>query len=158
MMDTYSRACTEVVVILKNYLSKAEFDKIPREKMEFFEKNQDKNYDYKIDKNLPFPKQNISEMANSIIITIYRDYFASHKQKETLNRILILNDTKKEKQKKNDYSSNVFENVETKKTTTEITESKALIKVEKDGLFKKIKEFIKYVIEKVKNQKGENLR
>lgn len=151
MIDTYSRACTEVVVILKNYLSKAEFAKIPKEKIEFFEKNQDLNYDYKIDKNLPFQKQNISEMANSIIITLYRDYFATDQQKQTLNRILILNDTKREKQKKINYNSNVFEGVKTNNATTEITESKALIKVEKDGLLKKIKEFIRYVIQKVKN-------
>ena len=125
--------------------------KYQEKKWNFLKKNQDPSYDYEIDKNVPFQKQNISEMANSIIITIYRDYFASDKQKETLNRILILNDTKKEQQKKINCNSNVFENIETKKTTTEITESKALIKVEKDGLLKKIKEFIRYVIKKVKN-------
>ena len=43
MIDTYSRACTEVLIILKYYLSKAEFDKIPKEKIEFFEKNKDKS-------------------------------------------------------------------------------------------------------------------
>lgn len=99
MIDSYSRACTEVLIILKYYLSKSEFDKIPKEKIEFFEKNKDKNYDYKIDKNLPLEKQNISEMTNSIIITLYRDYFATDNQKEILKEILILNDAKIEKQK-----------------------------------------------------------
>ena len=34
MTDTYSRACTELLIILKYYLSKTEFNKIPKDKIE----------------------------------------------------------------------------------------------------------------------------
>ena len=99
-MITYSMACTEVLAVLKHYLNSADFNKIPKEKIEFLEQNKDCNYKFSINKNIPLEKQAISEMANSIIVTLYRDYFASEKQKETLKEILILNDIKKNKNKK----------------------------------------------------------
>lgn len=150
MIDTYSRACTEVLIILKYYLSKTEFDKIPKEKIEFFEKNKDKDYNYQIDKNVPLEKQTISEMANSIIITLYRDYFATEKQKEILNKILILNDTKKEKQKKIKYEQNIFENIPKESVELEKTEPKELIKIANDNILKRLKDFIMYIIKKHK--------
>ena len=150
MTDTYSRACTEVLIILKYYLSKTEFNKIPKDKIEFFEKNKDKNYDYQIDKNVPLEKQTISEMANSIIITLYRDYFATDKQKEILNKILILNDAKKEKQKKIKYKQNVSEHVPKENVELEKTEPKELIKIENNNILKRMKDFIMYIIEKIK--------
>ncbi len=152
MIDTYSSACTEVLVILKYYLSKSEFEKIPREKIEFFERNKDKNYDYKINKNLPLEKQDISEMANSIIITLYRDYFATNQQKEILNKILILNDAKKEKQKKIKYKQNVFENISKVNKNIQKIEQKSLVKVESNNILKRIKKIIDYIISKMKNK------
>lgn len=146
MIDAYSRACTEVLVILKYYLSKAEFDGIPKQKIEFFEKNKDKNYDYQIDKNVPLEKQKISEMANSIIITLYRDYFATEKQKEILNKILILNDAKKEKQKKIKYEQNVFENIPKASVENEKTEPKELIKIENSNILTRMRDFMKRLI------------
>ncbi len=150
MTDTYSRACTEVLIILKYYLSKTEFNKIPKDKIEFFEKNKDKNYDYQIDKNVPLEKQKISEMANSIIITLYRDYFTTEKQKEILNKILILNDAKKEKQKKTRYKQNIFENIPKENIELKKTEPKELIKIENNNILKRMKDFIMYIIKKIK--------
>ena len=150
MTDTYSRACTEVLIILKYYLSKTEFNKIPKDKIEFFEKNKDKNYDYQIDKNVPLEKQKISEMANSIIITLYRDYFTTEKQKEILNKILILNDAKKEKQKKTRYKQNIFENIPKENIELKKTEPKELIKIENNNILKRMKDFIMYIIKNIK--------
>ena len=150
MTDTYSRACTEVLIILKYYLSKTEFNKIPKDKIEFFEKNKDKNYDYQIDKNVPLEKQKISEMANSIIITLYRDYFTTEKQKEILNKILILNDAKKEKQKKTRYKQNIFENIPKENIELKKTEPPELIKIENNNILKRMKDFIMYIIKKIK--------
>ena len=109
-MVTYSMACTEVLIILEYYLSKSELKKIPKEKIDFLKNNKDQNYKYEINKNLPLERQNISEVANSIIITLYRDYFANEQQKKTLNEVLILNDIKKEQNKLNDLRKMLDEN------------------------------------------------
>lgn len=95
MIITYEMAFTEVLVLLNNYLSIYELNKIPKEIIFFFEKYRDKNYIFKIDKDIPLNKQNISEKANTIIVILYRDYLTNEKQKKALKQILKLNDKKK---------------------------------------------------------------
>lgn len=99
MTDLYSRACTEVLVLLRAYLPEDDYQKIPQEKIDFLEKNKAENYEYAIDKTLPLEEQEISEKAHAILITIYRDYFADGKQKRLLEAILRDNDIILEEQK-----------------------------------------------------------
>ena len=47
MINTYAKAYTEVLEILK-YFSEEEYSKIPQEKIEFYKNNMDKNYNYNI--------------------------------------------------------------------------------------------------------------
>lgn len=104
----YSRAYTEVLEILK-YLPKNEYEKIPKEKIEFFERNKDKSYNFFIKPQIELEKQNISIEANSIIITIFRDYFASELQKEKLKIILEQNENKYQEQLREKYNpDNIF--------------------------------------------------
>ena len=48
MENTYEKAYVEILEILK-YIPMREYNKIPKERIEFFEKNKDKNYQYKYD-------------------------------------------------------------------------------------------------------------
>ena len=43
--NTYARAYTEILEIIK-YFPKEEYAKIPKEKIEFYKKNMDTNYNY----------------------------------------------------------------------------------------------------------------
>ena len=43
--NTYARAYTEILEIIK-YFPKEEYAKIPKEKIEFYRKNMDTNYNY----------------------------------------------------------------------------------------------------------------
>lgn len=81
--EKYARAYVEVLEILK-YLPENEYNKIPQEKIKFFEDNKDNTYSFKLNLNIPLDEQNISIEANSIIITLFRDYFATKNQKEKL--------------------------------------------------------------------------
>ena len=99
MIITYEMAYVEVLAILKNYLSEEELNQIPKEKIEFFEKNKDHNYIFEINNRLPIEEQNLSEKTNAILVILYRDYFADEQQKETLKQILELNDRIKEQDK-----------------------------------------------------------
>lgn len=91
--DKYAKAYTEVLEILR-YLPRNEYNKIAIERIKFFEANKDISYKFKIDPDMPLDKQNISIEANSIIIVLFRDYFATENQKEKLNVILKQNEYK----------------------------------------------------------------
>ena len=71
---TYAQAYTEVLEILKN-LPEVEYNKIPKEKIEFYKENCDLSYHFVLDKDL----KNISKRANAIIVSIYNDYFTTPK-------------------------------------------------------------------------------
>lgn len=105
MTNTYTRAYTEVLESLSHF-SREEYDKIPTKKIEFYKENMDKEYDYRINPKVDLSKQNISREANAILISLFRDYFATEKQKSTLDNLLNQNQLKSEKEKIEKYSSN----------------------------------------------------
>ena len=149
MTDTYPMAYKEVLTILKYYLVKEDFDKIPKEKIEFFENNIDKEYVYEIDKTKSFSEQNISKKANSIIVSLYREYFVTEEEKKILDQILLLNELNLKKIKA--YEEEISNKVKLNGIKSEEKESKieetALVKVEKDSfwmkIIRKISKFIK---------------
>lgn len=100
MINTYPQAYKEVLILLKYYLKEEDYNKIPKEKIEFFEKNADKNYSYEIDKTKKYEEQKRSRKTNSIIVTLYRDYFTTDEEKKTLEKILKLNELKVKNMKK----------------------------------------------------------
>lgn len=105
MTNTYTRAYTEVIEILSHF-SKEEYSKIPISKIEFYKNNMDKEYDYKINPKVDLSEQDISKEANAILISLFRDYFATEKQKSTLESLLRQNKLKEEKEKIEKYASN----------------------------------------------------
>lgn len=107
--NKYAKAYKEVLEII-SYLSEEEYSKIPKEKIEFFKLNSDSNYDFKINPELSLENQNISIEANAILTTIFRDYFATEKQKEILKKLLAQNQEIKESKKKEKYNIDVFYN------------------------------------------------
>ena len=110
MINTYAKAYTEVLEILK-YFSEEEYSKIPQEKIDFYKNNMDRNYNYNINPNIDLSQQYISKEANAILITLFRDYFATESQKKTLNNLLNQNQNKLENIKREKYNSNdIFKN------------------------------------------------
>lgn len=108
MTNNYKRAYTEVVEIL-SHLSREEYDKIPKEKIDYYKENMDTEYVYHIDPQKTLNEQNISTEANAILVTLFRDYFATEVQKETLKKLLNKNQEVLEQEKKEKYSiDNIF--------------------------------------------------
>lgn len=118
----------EALTIMKYYLTEEDYEKIAKEKLEFYEKYADKNYDYDIDKNKSFFEQNISRKANSIIVSLYRDYFINDEEKKVLDQVLALNESNLKK----------IEEYENSKKTKQVPDDKALIKIDKQSLWMKI--------------------
>lgn len=146
MTNTYTRAYTEVLEIL-NHFSREEYDKIPNEKIEFYKNNMDKEYDYRINPKVDLSKQNISKEANAILISLFRDYFATKKQKSTLENLLNQNQLKAEKEKAEKYNyDNMFKDkLYMSKATTE--DNVSIIEY-KESLFSKFFNKLKTIFNK----------
>ena len=144
MTKEYSIACTEVLEILK-HLPKYQQEKIPKSEIDFYEENKDRGYNFRFDTSKSFNEQQISNMANAIIITIFRDYFANEQQKSVLKSIINENNRKIEYQKRLKYNPDrIFENTE-KNTDIQIIEVS-----ENKSFFRKICEKIKIYLNKKK--------
>ena len=143
MNNTYSKAYTEVLEII-NHFSEEEYKKIPKEKIDFFEENKDKDYNFKIDPNVNLAEQNISQNANAILVSLFRDYFATAKQKEILKNLLQQNQEKLEKEKYLKYNpDNIFN-----KSNSNINDSKdkvALVEIKNEVWYRKILNFFKRI-------------
>lgn len=147
MDSTYAMAYTEVLEILK-YIPREEYDKIPKEKIEFYQRNKDNNYFYTFDVSKPINEQKISRKANSIIVSLYMQYFATPIEKENLELILKQNEEKYQKELREKYNpDNLFKNDTLKNNQEQIkehNEEKMLVPVEKISIFRKIiNKFIK---------------
>ena len=142
MDKTYAKAYTEVLEILR-HLPEEEYERIPKTEIQFYENNCDKNYKYMYDEGLKVEQQKISREANTVIISIYMNYFANEKQKGIIEELLKQNSIEEEKNKKEKYSvDNIFENNENKNILSEN------LPIEVDN---KKENFIKKIIKKIKS-------
>ena len=136
--ETYARAYTEVLEMLK-YLPHEELNRIPKEKIDFFERNKDKSYKFNISLEKPLAEQNISVEANSVIITLFRDYFAAYTQREKLKNILEQNEMRYQEELRVKYNpDNIFKkrNQENEIEENRIQNEVALIEY-KESMFRK---------------------
>ena len=143
MNNLYAKAYTEVLEII-NHFSEDEYKKIPKEKIDFYEKHKDRKYDFKINPNIDLAEQNISRKANAILVSLFRDYFATAKQKEILKNLLQQNQEKLEKEKYLKFNpDNIFN-----KSNSNINDSKdkvALVEIKNEVWYRKILNFFKRI-------------
>ncbi len=83
MEDNYKKAYKEIIEILK-YVPKENVDKIPKEMLEMFEDEQDKEYTFKVDTTKTFEEQELLEETKAIFSNIFRDYWANDYQKKKI--------------------------------------------------------------------------
>jgi hypothetical protein len=104
----YANAYKEVLEILK-YVSKEDFNKIPDKKIKMF--SQYANYDYKFEYNpdITLKEQNVSDIAQTIIAILFRDYWATDEQKEKIIKQEKYDIQLIEEAKKSKYNVNVFQ-------------------------------------------------
>lgn len=99
----YANAYTEVLDILK-YISKEDYEKIPKSKIKIFEENSNKNYSFKYDVDKTLEEQNVSEIAKAIIAILFRDYWATKEQ-----RYVII---KKQREAREEQEKQIRERIE----------------------------------------------
>ena len=144
--DSYAKAYTEVLEIIK-YFPKEEYDKIPAEKIEFYENNMDQDYIFTINPEIDLSEQNISPEANAIIVNLFTDYFATEEQKSKIKNVLENNQQKEEQEKREKYNpDNIFKKDIKEEIVEESssTENVALVEY-KESFFKKFINFMKNI-------------
>ena len=145
--NKYAKAYKEVIEIIK-YFPEDEYNKIPKEKIDFFKDNMDQDYIFTINPRIDLSEQNISKEANAIIVALYQDYFATEEQKQKIKKILELNEEKAEQEKREKYNPNdLFKNRKTDVKNKEQGNFDENIKEEslveyKENFFTKFKNFI----------------
>ena len=147
MSNAYAQACTEVLEIL-NSLSTEEINKISQEKMDFYRKHKDKDYIFEYDSGKTLKEQAVSKEAEAIIVTIFRDYFATDIQKEKLKNILMQNDYKKQNKLTEEYNPDNLFKEKHKSLEIEQTQTKnvAIIEYKKEKIFSKVLDIIKSIL------------
>lgn len=139
--NTYAKAYTEVLEIIK-YFSEEEYSKIPKEKIEFYRKNMDKEYVFTINPEIDLAEQNISPEANAIIINLFTEYYATEEQKVKIKEILDLNQKKEEAEKRKRYNpDDIFKKASKNENTKEESNQTELIEY-KETFFTRFKNFI----------------
>ena len=87
MNNTYACSYVEVLEILK-HIPKEDYKKIPKEKIEFYEKNKASNYVYIY--NSIEPKT--LRKTDIILMNLYKNYIAKTDEKRKIEEILRLNE------------------------------------------------------------------
>ncbi|MBO5348498.1 MAG: hypothetical protein J6A89_01570 [Clostridia bacterium] len=139
MEKKYAKAYTEVLEILK-HIPQDEYERIPKNEIQFYENNCDKNYKYIYDESLNVKDQTISKEANAVIIAIYMNYFANEKQKSIISEILKQNSVEVEKEKNQKYDVNsIFKSKQESNTSNNPSENLPIkIDTKKENFIKKI--------------------
>ncbi len=90
--EYYSNVFREVIEYI-NHLDKADYEKIPKELIDYFESNMNKDYNYKIDISKGIEDQVMADETAMILIMLFEDYFANSEQKIKLLKYFNINDT-----------------------------------------------------------------
>lgn len=135
----YANAYSEVLEILK-HISQEDYNKIPKEKIIFFQTNYNKEYNFTYDMNKTLDEQNVSKKAKTIIAILFRDYWATDTQREKIKAKEKYDRKIKEQEKYN--PNNIFK---PKETINNYESSNFPIEIKKENLIQKILKFIKNI-------------
>ena len=84
MIDiNYANAYSEVLEILK-YIPVEDYKKIPKNKIELFEINANSDYTFIYNPDKTLEEQNVSKLTKGIIAILFRDYWATERQREKI--------------------------------------------------------------------------
>ena len=152
MTNSYSKAYTEVLEIISHF-SEDELNKIPQSEIDFYNENKDNNYQFTIDPTIDLAEQNISREANAILVSLFRDYFATEKQKQILDNLLQQNEQKAEEEKRKKYNpDDIFKQdkkiTPIENTSTETNNDLLPVEISEEKWYKKILDFFRSIFKK----------
>lgn len=116
--DKYAIAYSEILEILK-YIPIEDYNKIPKKKIELFETNANKGYVFNYNPSKTLQEQNVSDIAMGIIIILFRDFWATDKQRQEIINKQKYDRNKLDEKKREKYNP---EHIFRKKENNTITE------------------------------------
>lgn len=139
----YANAYSEVLEILK-YLTQEDYEKIPKEKIEVFETNMNKDYAFKYNPDKTLQEQNVSETARTIIAILFRDYWATEEQRKRIIKVQQQERNRIESKKQEKYNINELFKNNKKNKTQEV----AMVEVKEQKWYKKVFDFFRKIFRK----------
>lgn len=148
--EEYAVACTEVLEIL-NYISKEDYNKVPRDVIQVLEKNKKDDIVFLYNPWKDINEQKMSETGRIMFASFFRDYWATPEQREKIksfqsNRRNIIEE---EKQQRFD-SKNLFKTKSIINEELEKSSEKPSIIVYKENFLNKILNKIKKLFKRNK--------
>ena len=134
--EDYAKAYTELLEILK-HIEQEQLNKIPQEQIEAYKINQDRQYNYIYNSEIPLEDQPISHLTKILIANLYVEYWATKEEKEQIKKEDEEYFKRQEAIKQQKYSKDIFEKKETKAPETRLTI------VEKKGFIQRIMDKLK---------------
>ena len=145
MENNYHKAYKEVMEILK-YVPEKSVKKIPQTMIDTFNAKMDNTYNFSIDINKSFEKQELLEETKAILANIFRDYWATQYQKERIQAKERYDRQKIEEEKRTNYNCDIFKkNDKKEKDEDKVDNSNLPIEVKKEKFYKKIINFFKKI-------------
>ena len=137
-MDNSSLAYSEVCTIL-NMLEDEYKERVPKNVMDFFEEERDKEYNPIIDVNIPLEKQNLKRKTLVLLAILNLNYWcdSEEEKQEILDSFAKNEELKriKEKELTENYNiNNLFNKIENNENKTEVS----LIEYKKQNFIQKI--------------------
>ena len=137
----FAEAATEINKIL-SYLPTEYVKKIPISLRKFFEDVESKEYIPNIDPYKQLDKQDLKPKTQTLLTIIYRNYWCTEQERAELDKILIKNDKKYEKELREKYNpDDIFKNKQ--KILTTIQDTNLPIEIRKDNFIKRLINYIK---------------
>ncbi len=139
-VENYPNAYKEVYEILKA-VPKEDFDKIPTEFMQIVKKNMNKNYDFSINLNIDFVKeQEILYETKAILAYVYLNYWATEDEKRIIRAKFKKDIEEAENKKREIYGTDVFKKIKANSINEEIN---AKVVEYKENIWSRMIKFIK---------------
>lgn len=137
----FAEAATEINKIL-SYLPTEYVKKIPIRLRKFFEDVESKEYIPNIDPYKQLDKQDLKPKTQTLLTIIYRNYWCTEQERAELDKILIKNDKKYEKELREKYNpDDIFKNKQ--KILTTIQDTNLPIEIRKENFIKRLINYIK---------------
>lgn len=143
----YANAYSEVLEILK-YIPIKDYNKIPKNKIELFEKNANDEHRFIYNPNKTLEEQNVTKRAKAIIAILFRDYWANEIQREKIIKKQNYDRVKLEEEKRQNYNpNNIFKNKEIKSIENPTSDIFSMIEY-KESAFKRFLDKVKSIFVK----------
>lgn len=143
----YANAYSEVLEILK-YIPIKDYNKIPKNKIELFEKNANDEHRFIYNPNKTLEEQNVTKRAKAIIAILFRDYWANEIQREKIIKKQNYDRIKLEEEKRQNYNpNNIFKNKEIKSIENPTSDIFSMIEY-KESDFKRFLDKVKSIFVK----------